>query len=884
LFPAVEACCLVESSAFMKWLESADGSSASAVSDKSVNAPLTNANSSKKPEKNKKIELSENSRTILEKRYIRKNSDGSPAETIEGMFERIAAAIAEPDRGYRDVEITKTEFYNLLTTKKFFPNSPTFTGAGTPLGQLAACFVLPISDDMGRDPNGIFSTLRNAALIQQTGGGNGFSFSDLRPRGSYVSRSGGKATGPVGFLEVYDAAFGMIAQGGVRRGANMAVLRVDHPDVRDFIKCKSAEGKVANFNISVAVTDVFMRAVLDDTTYELIDPHTKKVTETPKAREIFDMIVRYAHRNGEPGVLFIDAANRTNPVPHLYELKATNPCGEQWLGPYENCCLGSINLAEHVTKDGKFDWEEFRKSVVLSTRFLDNVVTANAFVPEVPQLREAADNSRRIGLGFMGLADVMYKLGVRYGSEVGQEFSAQVAEYMRYHSMQTSIELAKERGTYKAFKGSMYDPQNFKFMPPVPLKTYRKDFGRPSLDWNEVVSGIKAHGIRNAAQTTIAPTGTISTVAGIEGYGCEPVFALAYYRNVYQAAMDENGLTLTYVSPTFLTALDNAGIVGDERKAIVDEIINTGTCQNIKNLPEKIKDTFVVSADITPEEHIMMQASVQAFIDNSISKTCNFPSHATVDDVAKVYKMGWELGCKGLTVYVTGSRDEVVLETKATKDAKSSGVTEPMVGEGLIGSRNVSAAESAPAVSAVSRPSSLRGFRLTGATYKVVTPQGKAYITLNRDNEGNPVEVFMNVGKAGSDVAALSEALGRSLSGWLQASVNPLSTVKEIVSQFVGIGGSRSVGFGHNRVSSIPDALAKVFTEEFELKVHTNGDTKVEASKTDLQPKNAVSSVAAEPNRSLTFATADMCPECGNHTLVKEEGCQKCYDCGFSMC
>ncbi|MBI2414691.1 adenosylcobalamin-dependent ribonucleoside-diphosphate reductase [candidate division WWE3 bacterium] len=845
----------------MKWLEPADDSSVLKSGDNASSA-LSNY-----PEKNKKIELSDNARTILEKRYLRKNSDGTPCETIEGMFDRIASAIAQADSGYRDVELSKIEFYNLLTTRKFFPNSPTFTGAGTPLGQLAACFVLPIDDDMGRGKDGIFSTLRNAALIQQTGGGNGFSFSDLRPKGSYVSRSGGKATGPVGFLEVYDAAFGVIAQGGVRRGANMAVLRVDHPDVRDFIKCKSSEGHVANFNISIAITDVFMRAVEDDTTYELIDPHTKQITETPRAREIYDMIVKYAHKNGEPGVLFVDAANRSNPVPHLYDLKATNPCGEQWLGPYENCCLGSINLAEHVTKGGKFDWEEFRRSIVLSTRFLDNVVTANGFVPEVPQLREAADNSRRIGLGFMGLSDVMYKVGIRYGSEIGQEFSAQVAEFMRYHSMKTSIELAKERGTYKAFKGSMYDPENFTFTPPVPLRPYRRDFERPSLDWNEIVSDIKTYGIRNAAQTTIAPTGTISTVAGIEGYGCEPVFALAYYRNVYQAAMDENGLTLTYVSPTFLQALDKAGIIGDERKAIVDEIVNTGTCQQIKGIPDELKNTFVVSADITPEEHIMMQASIQAFIDNSISKTCNFPAGATPEDVSKVYKMGWELGCKGLTVYVTGSRDEVVLETKATKDAKISDAS--VASEKLVTPRT----SSEPSVTRGS--STDREYKLMGATYKVATPQGKAYITLNRDIDGNPVELFMNVGKAGSDVAALSEALGRALSGWLQASVNPLNTVREIVSQFVGIGGSRSVGFGQNKVTSIPDALAKVFTEEFNLRVHINGTTKVES------PENQI---AKETPKYSSFAIADMCPDCGNHTLVKEEGCQKCYGCGFSLC
>src|SRR3989344_417252 len=748
----------------MKWLEKSE--------NKQVEISV--------PEKNKTIELSDNSRTILEKRYLRKKEDGTPVETIEQMFERIAKAMAEADEGYRDVELSTTEFYNMLTTKKFFPNSPTFTGAGTPLGQLAACFVLPIDDEMGRSENGIFSTLRNAVLIQQTGGGNGFSFSDVRPKGSFVSKSAGKATGPVGFLKVYDAAFGEIAQGGVRRGANMAVLRVDHPDIRDFIKCKSQEGSVANFNISVAITDVFMHAVQNDTTYELINPKTKEVAETPQAREIFDLIVEHA----------------------------------------------------------------YRKTIELSTRFLDNVVTQNSYVAEVPRLREAALDARRIGLGFMGLADLMYSMGIRYGSEEGQEFAAHVTEFMRFHSMKTSIALAQEKGPFAKFEGSIYDPKNFRWEFPRPLVPYKRDFGMPAVDWTEITTGIKEHGIRNAAQTTVAPTGTISTVAGVEGYGCEPVFALAYYRNVYQAAMDEAGLTSTYTSPMFEKALDNLGISGDERKAIVDEILQAGSCQNIKILPEEIRNTFVVSADITPDEHLRMQASIQAFIDNSISKTCNFPADATREDVAAAYKMGWELGCKGLTVYVTGSRSEVVLETKGTKDKKT-GV--------VVAGR--------PAI--LARPT-----KLTGSTYKLKTPQGNAYVTLNRDEAGNPLEIFLSVGKAGSDVSGLAEALGRALSGWLQASADTHATVAEMSTQLRGIGGSRSVGFGQNRISSIADAVARVLIEEFKLDI------------------NAPSIAVSEPTEPTpkTSAHADMCPECGNSSLVKEEGCAKCYNCGYSVC
>ena len=382
------------------------------------------------------INLSENSIKVLEKRYLRRDYDGSFLETPASMFYRVAYHIAQVENEHGgDAAAAAHTFYDLLSQRRFFPNSPTFTGAGTPLGQLAACFVLPIEDDMGKASDGIFSTLRVAALIQQTGGGNGFSFSRLRPKNDLVHTSSGRATGPVGFLRVYDQAFGEIAQGGSRRGANMGVLRVDHPDIEEFITCKAEEGKIANFNISVAITDEFMAAVRDDTDFNLRNPRDGKIWRTVRARDLFEKIVKYAHHNGEPGALFIDAANRTNPVPHLYDLEATNPCGEQWLGPYENCCLGSINLAYHVkkTEDGAtvVDWDLLRRSIRESTHFLDNVVSANAYVPAVPEVAEAAYRARRIGLGIMGLGDLMYHLGIRYGSEEGQEFAAQVMEFVR---------------------------------------------------------------------------------------------------------------------------------------------------------------------------------------------------------------------------------------------------------------------------------------------------------------------------------------------------------------------------------------------------------------------------------------------------------------------
>lgn len=806
------------------------------------------------------LNFSDNSAKILANRYLRRNEYGEVGETPEGLLDRISNTVAEPDRSYHDIEVSKVEYFNLLASKKFYPNSPTWTGAGTPLGQLAACFVLPVEDDLGKERDGIFSTLKNAALIQQSGGGNGFSFSRLRCRGSIVSSSNGESSGPIGFMKAYDGAFGVIAQGGARKGANMGILRVDHPDIREFIKCKTDEGNISNFNISVALTDAFLKAVEKDEIYDLIDPHTKDTKESPRAREIFDMIVDYAFRNGEPGVLFIDTANSQNPLPHLYELEATNPCGEQWLGPYENCCLGSINLARHVTEDGKVDWEELRKTTILSTRFLDNVVTANKYVPSVPELREAALKARRLGLGIMGLADIFYSLGVRYGSAKAQDLAAQIMEFVRFYAMKTSIELAKERGPFPEIKGSIYDPMNISWSPPQPLKPFTNDFGRPFLNWQEITDGIRFYGIRNAALTTVAPTGTISTVAGIEGYGCEPVFALAYYRNVYQAAGQKERITLTYVSPSFQKALDKLGLPEDEKKKVIEEVITKGTCQQIEELPEDIKNTFVVSADITPEEHILMQANLQAFVDNSISKTCNFPVGAEREDIAKVFMMGWKLGCKGLTVYVTGSREEVVLETKETVDKRNGGVT------------SSSAVKERDPIEE-GRVVLKRPYKLTGSTYRVQTPQGVAFITINKSHEGRPFEVFINVGKAGTDVAALAEALGRLVSGWLRVPSSSSDTVNEIISQLYGIGGSRSVGYGKNKVSSIPEAVAKVLAEDLGYSLPQNGNS-----------GNDYSGEEEENGSDSVFSQTDMCPDCGNYSLVQEEGCAKCYNCGFSVC
>ena len=796
------------------------------------------------------VPLTANARLVLTKRYLRKGPDGEPIETVPEMFRRVAhhVALAE-EQGGGDVARVEEAFYTLLTHLRFFPNSPTFTGAGTPLGQLAACFVLPIADDMGRDPAGIFQTLRDAALIQQTGGGNGFSFSRLRPRGALVASSAGQATGPVGFLRVYDTAFDEIKQGGARRGANMAVLRVDHPDIFDFIRCKTSEDAITNFNISVGVTDAFMRAVETDTEINLVSPQDGSVWRTVRAREIFDAIVHQAHHNGEPGMLFLDAINRGNPVPHLYEIEATNPCGEQPLGPYESCCLGSVNLARHVCYDDRgqpaVDWELLQESASLATRFLDDVVTVNAFVPAVPQLKEAAHQARRIGLGIMGLGDMMYHLGIRYGSEEAQAFAGLVMEFIRYHAMRTSIELARERGPFPGIAGSIYDPNDMRWTPPQPLVPPTRDWGRPPLDWEAIVAGIKAHGIRNAAQTTIAPTGTIATVAGCEAYGCEPVFALAYVRHVNDDGRD---VELQYTSPLFMEALERAGLDEQSRARIIQQVNLTGSCQDISAVPAEVRRVFVVASDITAEEHVRMQAALQAFVDSSISKTINFPSTATPADVAHAFRLAWSLGCKGLTVYVAGSREKVVLETQETR-SKKEGEDQPIL---------------------FPEPKKPRPRMLPGKTYRIGTPLGTTFVTVNENGGGEPFEVFLHTSKAGSETAAVSEAIGRLISYVLRLSspIPPRERLEEVVRQLEGIGGGRPLGFGAQRVLSLPDAVAQVLAE-YLGQAHPGDNGHVSHK---------------EGSGQLPLRIGDLCPDCGAPALVREEGCRKCYACGYSEC
>ena len=628
--------------------------------------------------------LNKNAAAIMVNRYSLRDESGHPVESPAEILMRTARVVAEAENNYRSSGATSIEirekFFEMLYEMRFMPNGRTMANAGTKYGQLANCFVLPVEDDLGKGTDSIFSVLRKAILVLQTGGGVGFSFGRIRPKDASISTTKGKTTGAVSFIKVYDTAFWVIGQGGGRRSAAMAVLPVWHPDILEFVKCKSEEGQITNFNISVGITDEFMKAVKKDDDFTLRHPENGEMYKMIPARELFSAIVDSAYKNGEPGVLFLDTANASNPVPHLYKLEATNPCGEQFLGPYENCCLGSINLREHVKKfsNHKFsnsqmksqymvDWDKLAETVQLATRFLDNVVDANKYVTAVPEIEEAARRVRRIGLSVMGLSDLMYMVNVRYGSAKGQELASQIMEFIRYYAMKSSVELAKIRGPFPGIVGSIYDPQNMTWSVPKPLIAHKTNFGRSQLDWKSLIKELKQDGIRNGAQTTIAPTGSIATISGLEGYGCEPVFALSYTRHTREGAEREGKewREMYYTSELFSKLLIAHGLTKSQRNIVLEKVRkNGGSCQGIDEVPKEIRDVYVVSSDLDASEHVRMQASMQRWIDNSISKTINFPPNARPEEIAAAYQLGWATGLKGMTVYVEGSRQQVVLEKK----------------------------------------------------------------------------------------------------------------------------------------------------------------------------------------------------------------------------
>ena len=590
-----------------------------------------------------KLNLSENAIKVLERRYLKRDKDGNCTEKPSDMFRRVALAIASGDlkfgKSQADVEKLANRFYDFITKCYFMPNSPTLMNAGRELGQLAACFVLPVEDSL----EGIFETVKNTALIHKSGGGTGFSFSRLRPKNSVVRSTMGVSSGPVSFMEVFNAATEAVKQGGTRRGANMGILRVDHPDILDFINCKSDNNKLNNFNISVAITDKFMEALKKGEDYDLVNPQNNQVVARLSAKKVFDLIVDGAWRNGEPGIIFIDKMNSDNPTPLVGQIESTNPCGEVPLLAYEACNLGSINLGRMVVEGAngpEVDWKTLAETTRTAIRFLDNVIAVNNY--PLPQISEMVQNNRKIGLGVMGWADMLMKMGISYSSEEGTKLASQVMEFIDYESKCESIELSKERGRFNNFKGSVYDGKNFLYN-----KYKGKSAGKVSDEqWMELDAQIEKFGIRNATTTCIAPTGTISMIAGASG-GVEPLFGLVFSRLI----MD--GTEMLEVNPIFKEYAIKHGFYSED---LMKEIAKTGSVAHVDKVPAEAKKIFVTAHDVSPYWHVKMQAAFQLHTDNAVSKTVNFEEHATREDIEQAYVLAYENNLKGITVYRNNSR------------------------------------------------------------------------------------------------------------------------------------------------------------------------------------------------------------------------------------
>ncbi|MFC1674386.1 vitamin B12-dependent ribonucleotide reductase [Candidatus Omnitrophota bacterium] len=766
------------------------------------------------------LKLTENAITVLKRRYLKKDEKGKVIETPDEMFYRVAKAIASADKKYgstnKEISDLGKAFYNLMTNREFMPNSPCLMNAGKDLGQLSACFTLPINDSM----ESIFETLKATAMIHKSGGGTGFAFSRLRPKNSVVKTTGGIASGPVSFMKVYDSATEAVKQGGTRRGANMGILRVDHPDIMEFITCKDEDRKVNNFNISIAVTEDFMQKLKNNEDYDLIDPHSHKAVEQVNSKDVFELIVRQAHKNGEPGIIFIDQINKCNPTPKLGDIESTNPCGEQPLLPYESCDLGSVNLSRMYKKVGtrfEVDWDKLKRTTRLAVHFLDNLIDVNRF--PLPQIEHATKLTRKIGLGVMGWASLLIRLGIPYDSEEGVALADKAMGFILKEATKKSHELAKTKGPFPAFKGSIYDKKNGN------------------------------HKMRNATLTTIAPTGTISIIAGPTSSGIEPLFAISYHRNV----MDND--KLVEVDALFEQIAKERGFYSRE---LMEKIADQGTIHDIKEIPEGVKKIFVTAHDISPEWHIRMQAAFQRHVDNAVSKTINFPREAAIDDVRKTYLLSYELGCKGITIYRDGSRDGQVLNI-GTKDKKDD--EKKILDPGKISPRP--------------RPEVT-----IGTTTKVATGCGNLYVTINIDEEGRPFELFTQMGKAGGCAASQLEAVGRLVSLGFRSGIE----VKSIIEQLRNIRCPSPSWEKGKRIFSCADAIARVV----EKRLGAAKPEEVTAEAKEIAMKHS-SGDNASPGTGTSFDfeidgdIAGVCPDCGG-ALRHEEGCAKCHACGFSKC
>ena len=766
-------------------------------------------------------EFTDNAHTVLRKRYLKRSVSGEILEKPADMILRVAEAVASAEEKFgNDVQQTTIAFYNMIAKKEFLPNSPTLMNAGRELGQLSACFVLPIEDSM----ESIFSAVKNTALIHKSGGGTGFSFSKIRPANDTVLSTKGISSGPISFMNVFDQATETVKQGGVRRGANMAVLRVDHPDIDEFINVKRNMDKLNNFNLSVAATDEFMDAVERGSKYNIVNPRNGVIVGSKDANEVFDSIVDSAWNSGEPGLIFIDRMNDANPTPHIAEIEATNPCGEQPLLPYEACNLGSVNVSVMTdrSESGKFrmNWNKLEVTVSTAVRFLDDVIEINRY--PLPEIAEMVAGNRKIGLGIMGFADLLFKLGIPYDSEEALLYAEELMSFIAEKGRKASIDLAKERGPFPNFTGSVYDN---KHMPPV----------------------------RNATVTTIAPTGSISILAGCSG-GIEPVFALVFTRS---NLLDEND-ELHEVVPEFRRIAMEKDFFSEE---VFAQIAEKGTCQGILEIPRDIQRLFVTSHDISPAYHVRMQAAFQKYTDNAVSKTVNLPENASRKSVAEVFKLSRRLGCKGITVYRDKSRDKQVLNLAKSKEAeKSDDVALPSF---PIGPRD-------------------RGDVTSGITRRIRTGCGKLYITINMDENG-PVELFSQMGKAGGCAASQSEAISRLISLALRSGIRPEAIVKELK----GISCHRIVWQGGNRILSCADAIGQTIEWYIDENMHVlslNNTNTIQSIEPVQEVDNPIISDTDLNDEEVAENLAGACPMCGG-PLKYESGCVACaLNCGYSEC
>ncbi len=736
-----------------------------------------------------KINLTPNSLKVLEKRYLKKNEDGKVIETAEELFRRIAKTIASADMKYgkseADVVLLEEEFYSIITSLDFLPNSPTLMNAGRRLGQLSACFVLPVDDSM----ESIFDAVKNTAIIHKSGGGTGFSFSNLRPSGDIVGSTKGVSSGPISFMTVFDTATEAVKQGGTRRGANMGILRVDHPDILNFITAKDNNSRFNNFNISVAITDEFMKAVKEDDKYDLINPRTKKVVHSLRAKEVFDLIVTHAWKNGEPGIVFIDRINKSNPTPKIGRIESTNPCGEQPLLPFESCNLGSINLAKMV-KDSAVDYEKMKRTVWKAVHFLDNVIDVNKY--PIKKIDEVTKSNRKIGLGVMGFADMLIQMNIPYNSDSAIHLAEEVMGFIQREGKSASAALAEDRGVFPNYEGSIFS-------------------GKARL--------------RNATVTTIAPTGTLSIIASCSS-GIEPLFAVSFVRNVME------GTKLLEVNPYFEKVAKERGFWSRD---LMERIADKGSLHDFTEIPEDVKAVFVTAHDISPMEHIAMQAAFQKYVDNAVSKTVNFSHDASPNDVEDVYMLAYTLNCKGVTVYRDGSREDQVLST-----GKTNKETEPVRPEQM-------------KIVPRKRPENIKG-----ETRGMKTGCGNIYITVNEDENGQVFELFTHMGKAGGCAASQAEAIGRLVSLALRSNIEP----EVIISQLKGITCHEQTWANGGKITSCSDAIAKALEKYLQRGEKGNGNG---------------------GNGHGEIMRIGQCPECGG-AVEHEGGCAVCRSCGFTKC